>query len=247
MTVTEVEPTVSRVVANITSADITKGSSLDVPAVVAAIVARRQAGALGIITALQTRPLGTGGLPWVPVVGPAVAAPKQTGEKTELASRTLTVVGGQVVPDLIGRAANVSWQAFRDAGDALTAMVVEDVVLGVCESLLASLTAAAGTAATDLAAAIAAVEGAGWTPDLILTSASGYLGLGLPPAGIPGVEVVTGPTSNTLVAARAGVWVETTAPPAQFQVAEPAIGGYEVSALAGVVCEPSTGAVAAVA
>jgi hypothetical protein len=150
------------------------------------------------------------------------------------------------MPELIGFTANVSEQAMRAAGDALLLLVAEAAVVGLANYLVDQLDAAS-TPAGDIAAGIAAVEAAGWSPDLIVGSRSAIATElpGATPAAFPGI--VFGPTAGAIyVVARSGVWVQTDEP-TRWKVAEPSIGGREVSAFASAVFAAGAGAVAKVA
>lgn len=242
----------TRAVTNTVTSDVLGALGVSsVPDWVARAVAIRQAPSEALIDALQVAPLLPGARPWVPTPAPPVAAGVQTAEKTDLTSRTITVAGDAISPTLIGRACNVSEQTMAWAGDSILLLITEDVVVGVASYLVAALAAASGgTPSTTLTAGLAAVEDAGWLPDLVVASRSAWGALVTDPATdtYAGCETVLGvPTANVAyVIARTGVWVQVS-PVTQLTVAEPNIGGRAVSAMRFLVINVAPGAVAAVA
>jgi hypothetical protein len=237
-----------RAVANTTSGDVAglHGAVQPLPAWVAAQVATRQADNRALVDALAGPPLQRGGQPWVPTPAPPlVGGPQAGGEKTELPSATIAVNGAGQMPTLVGFAANVSEQVMRAAGDAIQLLVAEAATVGLANYVVGHLDAAS-TAATDIAAALAAVEAAGWLPDLVVGSRSAIAGAiaGPLPAGFP--PVAYGPTGGALyMLACSGVWFQHDGQ-TRWLIAEPAIGGREVSAFTSAVFDAGTGAVAKV-
>jgi hypothetical protein len=105
----------------------------------------------------------------------------------------------------------------------------------------------ASSAATDIVAALAAIEAAGWTPDLIVTSRSAFATVvpGIVPTSYP--SVVYGPTDGSLyVVSRAGL-VCLLDPEVSLLASEPVIGGHEVSVFRSGVFVAGAGAVQKVA
>jgi hypothetical protein len=152
-----------RAVANTTSADVAglQGAVSPLPAWVAAMIAERQADNRALVDALAGPPLQRGGQPWVPTPpAPLVGGPQAGGEKTELPSATIAVDGAGQMPTLVGFAANVSEQVMRSAGDQILLLVGEAALVGLANYVVAQLDAAA-TVATDIPAALAALEAAG--------------------------------------------------------------------------------------
>jgi hypothetical protein len=103
---------------------------------------------------------------------------------------------------------------------------------------------ASSTAATDIGAGLAAVEDAGWIPDLIVASRTAFLAAvpGPSPAAFP--EVVFGPTGRSIyVVSRAGIYASFSAE-ASLRVVEPSLAGREVAVLREAVFQVGAGAVA---
>lgn len=238
-----------RAVANTITSDVPglAGAVQPLPTWVLEQIALRQADNRALIDALAGAPLVRGGQPWVPTPTPPLVGGEQAGgEKTELPSATISIDGASQTPALIGFAANISEQAMRSAGDALLLLVAEAATVGLANYLIAQLDGASA-AATDIAAGIAAVEAAGFAPDLIVGSRSAIADAlpGATPAAYPGI--VFGPTGGAIyVVARSGVWFQTDEP-TTWMLAEPAIGGREMSAFCSAVFDAGAGAVQKIA
>ena len=149
------------------------------------------------------------------------------------------------MPALIGFTANVAEQVMLAAGDAILLLVAEAATGALAEYLVAQFDAA-NAAAADVPAGLAAIEAAGFSPDLIVGSRSAIATElpGATPAAYP--AIVYGPTGSAIyVVARGGVWCQTDEP-TEWMLSEPAIGGREVAAFVSAVFEAGAGAVAKV-
>jgi hypothetical protein len=241
-----------RAVAPTVSSDVPglKGA-VAVPSYVTDAATRQARGAAATIAALQTETLAGGGRPWVPEMEPAThPAGAQAAEKTEFASRTLSVDGDYADLTTIGEALNVSWLVSRGAQDSVLAIAARDVLQGVAQFLVAQLVTAGGTAVADIPAALAAIETAGYTPDLILASASAWATVAGDPrnaASYVGLPVIVGaPTgADLIVVALSGLWCGVSGEQ-QWTVSEPSIGGVELAVFMDVGIVAAPGAVAIV-
>jgi hypothetical protein len=239
---------IARAVANTTSADAAGVIGVQaVPGWVLDQITARQADNRALIDALAGPPLTAGTQPWVPEPTPPLAGgPQAGGEKSELPSATIEVAGASQVPALIGFVANVSEQAMLWAGDAILLLVAEAATVGLASYIVAQLDAASAPAGS-IGEGLAAVEAAGFAPDLIVGSRSAIAGAlpGATPQAYP--SIVFGPTGDAIyVVARGGVWFQTDEP-ISWQLTEPRIGGREVSGFVSAVFDAGTGAVAKVA
>lgn len=241
----------SRAAADTTTADI--GGLLgspQLPGWVQQVVDQRQAGNLALLAALRTARLApAGAIPFVMFPQPPQPAPVQTGEKTELFSRTFSEDDGEsILPTLIGEVSDLSRQVLDWGGDAVLALLVEDVIAGVAAYVLDALTAAAAVA-TDLPAAFAAVEASGFPPDTIISSRSAWAATVPDPqnSSYAGIDAVLGPaTGDTLyVIGSAGVLFEDTEIELLRQP-KPTLLGSDIGAVSYVLVRIATGAVAGV-
>jgi hypothetical protein len=109
--------------------------------------------------------LRPGGRPWLPeLAAPPLAGPQTGGEKTALPSAKVLIPGGDQLPELIALHTNLAGQVDGDRRVAVEVLLTEAVLRGLVAEIVSRLTAAAGTPVADIAAGIAAVEAAGWTP-----------------------------------------------------------------------------------
>jgi hypothetical protein len=240
---------ISRAVANTTTGDVPGILQLQTfPAHIVEQIDRRSADALALIDAITIPLQIEGGLPWVPQLAPPVPAPRQTAEKTEVSSRTVAVAGGQAPVYMRSVATDISQQnVSAGADDAILRLLGEDVIAGCVDELLDAFDTAAGAAATDLAGAVAAVEGAGWSADVLIASRSTLLGAG----AITESQIVTSglrvlPSAQaggrTYIVATGGVWAQVS-PETRLVVSEPSLAGLLASAGRLVTCTVGAGAV----
>jgi hypothetical protein len=214
------------------------------------LVDARTAGLRRLLDAVVTDTLPTGSRPWLPEIPAPTPGEVQHGEKTSTTIRKLTVDGALVVPDVVTTAADLSWSTLADGsnGDILAALVLADALAGVVAYIVEHL-AQLGAGADSLAAAVAAVEGAGWEPDLIVSSRAALAGLleANPQAARYGdVDIVfTAAAEHPVVLAKAGTFVDTSETD-RLQIWEPHIGGFELAIVIAVAVAAGEGAVAVV-
>ena len=208
------------------------------PDVIEQIVAQRSVD-LAFIEALQTGELAIGGKPWVAEPAPPPAFPGPvTGEKVDVPSATVSVDGDFVTPDVIAFATDYSMQAILANRAACVAYVAGVVTSWTAAHIIATLDAAASTAA-DADAALDAVIGAGYPPDVVIAPPGRYT-TSTSPAG---VQVVPAMTQALYVLARSGL----TCLVGDLQLLErdlPSSGDHEVGYMRGVVVQAAAGSVA---
>jgi hypothetical protein len=223
-------------------------ASAGVSETVAAALAATLSDYLALIEAMTTAPLQRGSRPFVtdpepPDVPPTVT---QEGEKTELPTMTVSVTGSSEMPELIGATTDIAEAAWLNAGEAIVSRIAAAATIQTARWIVSKLDGAS-TDATDVGAALAALEAAGWTPDLIVSARSAFATAfpGLVPTSYP--SVVYGPTGSDLyVVSRAGIVCLLDAE-VSLVASEPRIGGHEVSVFRSGVFAAGTGAVQKVA
>jgi hypothetical protein len=239
---------ISRAVASTTTTDVPSLLSVTAPGWVQSIVERRQAANVAMLAGLRTGRLspGSGGVPFIMSPSPPIPATAQSAEKTELASRTFTEDDGEsILPTTIGETADFSRQVLDWGGDAVLALLVEDVVAGVAAYVAEALAAAAAPVAT-VAAGCAAVEAAGWPPTHVAGPTSTLLGEDLERLARAGLAILAAPAATgILVISAPGVVFEDTEVQLVRQPA-PSLLGSDVSAIAYALARVAPGAVAAV-
>jgi hypothetical protein len=206
-----------------------------------------------LLDALEKAPLAPGAAkPWVPIIPPITpAAPMPAAEKTELASRGTDIPGDGVLPTPIGEAHDLSWSVFNsgEARDALVAIYTAETLAGIAAAVVADLEATT-TVAPTIADAIATLDGAGYPATVVISDRSAWLATtGVVPTAPPtfaGLDVVFAPVTTALVLCNPAVWLQVMRPQ-NLEVAEPNIGGYEVSCLGAYVLGFPTAAVCKVA
>jgi hypothetical protein len=230
----------ARAAANTLSSDVPGLLAQVEPEWVTDAIRRRTTVEAATLDALRTTRLSPGSTPWVPNLPGGLTGAVQAAEKTEFASQTIQVGGGNVMPVTIGFTTNESWQAAQWAGDALMLLVGEAALRGEVAYLAAELEANA-TAAPDLPAAIEMVEGAGYATGLLLASRSAWASIIAPSGGgkniqpglgaaFAGLPVLFGPFGSSVYVVGAGaVWLADS-PAIVWSITEPSIGGVEVGA-----------------
>jgi hypothetical protein len=244
------EPKLERAIASTTSTDLAGLlESATLPAGILEIVARLAGPYLAVVEALQTRQLERFSRPWIPQLPPIEPAPALPAEKSELESLTISVDGGYEPIVGVGEVIDVSWIAAQSDSvtDILAAILGARTIAGIAAGIVAELDAAATTAA-DLPAAIDALDAAGFPATKILANRAEWLGCAgvAPQSGVTyaGLEVVLSPLPGTRVVSSA-VWAEVLMPD-RLEVAEPSIGGYEISTPGAYIVEAPAGSVAKV-
>jgi hypothetical protein len=243
------ELVLARSVADTLSADI-PGLTIEesVPDAVAAALVATLGDYLSLIEAMTTGPLLTGARPFVTVPEPPDAPPTNTqeGEKTELPTLTVSVEGPSQTPELIGATTDIAEGPWLHAGEAIVSRVAAAATIQTARRIVADLDEAASDA-TDIVAALGALEAAGWSPDLVVSSRSAFA------TAVPGVvprsypSVVYGPTGQDLyVVSRAGL-VCLLDPEVSLLATEPRLAGHEISVFRSGVFAAGTGAVQKVA
>jgi len=240
----------ARAAANTLSSDVPGLLAQVEPDWVADAIRRRAAAEAATLDALRTTRLSPGSTPWVPNLPGGLTGAVQAAEKTEFASQTIQVGGGNVMPVTIGFTTNESWQAAQWAGDTLMLLVGEAALRGEVAYVAAQLAAGAGAPAADLGAAIAAVEAAGYMPAYLLASRSAWASVvETNPTGalsFAGLPVLFGPTGTSVyVIGAGGVWLADS-PAIVWSITEPSIGGVEVGAWVFVALRVAAGGVARV-
>lgn len=239
----------TRTVANTLTSDVPGlATGADVsPAVTAALLAT-QADNLALIEAITTGPLPTGSQPFVTVPEPPDVPPTDTqpGEKQQLPTIKVSVAGSYQPLELFGATTDIGEGAWNAAGHAIVLRVAAAATVQSARWIVSKLSGSA-TAATNIVAALAALEAAGWTPDLIV-SARSTLAKAIPgvvPTSYP--SVAYGPTGADLyVVSRAGL-VCLLEPEVSLLATEPHLAGHEVSVFRLGVFAAGTGAVQKVA
>lgn len=211
---------------------------------VAAAIARRTATLRRFLDAVTTAPLTS--KPWVPDLTVGDGGGLQPAEKQPIPDlAALTINGQTLTPALYGAAANVSWQVYSQASAVIDLLLREAALRQTVAAILFALTDGL-TPAADFGAAAATVEGNGWPVDFVAGPTAGVYAADLTNLDLMGLAVYGGVPSDVLiVGSTAGVWCQTTE--TDLQVAEPAIGGYEVSAFMEMVVQVTPGSVATVA
>jgi hypothetical protein len=209
-------------------------------AAVAAASAKRTAPLRRFLDAITSAPLT--GKPWVPDLTPPSGGGLQVGaEKSAFPVVNIHVTGATITPALLGAVANVSWQVYSQAGSVIEVLLREAALRQAVSYITTQLTTGAPTADTiPLAAEL--VETAGWPIDLVAGPTAEMLAADLTNLDLIGIPAYGGLPGAVIVASRGGVWCEVSETDAR--VAEPAIGGYEVSAFIEVVCKVTVGSVA---
>lgn len=249
----------SRAVVSTVSGDVPGlVDTLELPEWIFEAVARRSAWAEVLLQRLATVPLAFGGYPWLPDLEPVTPAPSlPTAEKTEIDSATIKIGGSSVPPHVVGRATNISWPALANTGDAVLVPLLESVTLGLAAYVLDELSTAASVA-TDLGAALEALEAAGYLADLVIGTQAALSAIGapvtaelratgvdvLPALYVDGFLVVASSGTFAAVQARGDARTGLSNPET---VDEPLIAGYGVIATRAAALKIGTGSVAKVA
>jgi hypothetical protein len=228
---------------NITSSDVAGTMG---PATVA--LAENLAGGAAAVLEAVTVPLTPGHRPSVPALGgfPAWAGP-QVGEKTEVPSTGVDVDGTTLLPELVSEVVNASWQVVTSAGDEIEAVLGARALVHALAYVHSEITSGAATA-TDLAGAVAAVEAAGFPPSYAFGSAGAYLEAGGDPTAdrVAGLPLHLGGLGLPLaVVASVGVYAGRSES-FDIRVAEPSLGGFEISIGHWLAVSAEPGAVAVV-